>query len=99
MAELSPALKYKITKAATLLAQSPIDDNIKNILNEKIGQLSETDLDNLIYSLEREASELAVIGQKIKKFDEEQDKDWKSLEKKQQEKADQMAEDFLKKLA
>ena len=99
MAELSPALKNKIQRAATLLAQSPLDENLKNIINEKINKFSEADLDNLLYSLEREASELAVIGQKIKKFDEEQDKDWQSLEKKQREKADQMVEDFLKKLA
>jgi len=84
--EISQALKNKIMKAATLLARSPLDENIKTVLVEKMGQLSEADLDALTESLERETSELALIAQDFKNFDEKQKDDWEALEKKQREK-------------
>lgn len=94
--ELSQQLKYKITRAATLLAASPLDENIKNILVENLEKFTEADLDHLLIALEREASELALVGKDLKKFDEEQEKDWKSLADKQRKKANEMVEDFLK---
>ncbi len=95
-APFSPSLRYKIGRAAALLAQSPLDDNIKQIISENFEKMSENDLDELMRSLEREEEELKHVHNELARLSKDQAKDWHALEEKQRQKAKQMAEEFLK---
>jgi|SRR3990167_3187498 len=94
---MTPELKYKVRRCGELLAQSPLDDEIKNTVIENIGKMTENQLDQIIHSLERETIELTALAKLLKNFDKKQDESWKSLEEKQKELAGRVIEETLQK--
>ena len=94
---MTPELKYKVRRCWELLAQSPLDDEIKNTVIENIGKMTENQLDQIIHSLERETIELTALAKLLKNFDKKQDESWKSLEEKQKELAGRVIEETLQK--
>lgn len=95
---MTPELKYKIKRCGTLLAQSPLDEVIKNTVVENVSNMTEDQLDQIIRSLERETIELVSLTKILEDFDKQQNESWKEVEKKQQEKAGTILEKTLKDL-
>lgn len=62
-----------------LLAQSPLDDEIKNRLLEKMEDIPESLLFKLRDALEREKEELETVAFDIDMFLKDQDKDWQGV--------------------
>jgi len=93
---MTPELKYKVQRVGTLLAQSPLDDEIKNAIIDNFDKVTEDQLDQILKSLERETVELTSLAKILKEFDSKQDNDWKSLEKEQEETASKIVEDAVK---
>ena len=95
---MTPELQYKVKRCGVLLAQSPLDEAIKDAIVENVGKMTEDQLDQIIHSLERETIELVSLTKILESFDRQQDEDWKELEKKQQEKAEKIIENTTKDL-
>ena len=83
--------------SGTLLAQSPLDEEIKNTVIENMDKITESQLDQIISSLERETLELVTLNELLKNFDEQQNSAWVELEKKQKAKANKMDDEALQK--
>lgn len=90
---MTPELKYKIERCGELLANSPLDEEIKKAIIDNFEMLTEQHIDGIIESLEREAIELAFLTNAFAKHDVERERDWNELAAKQS----QIAEDTLKK--
>jgi len=95
---MSPELKYKITACASLLAASPLDEEIKNTILENVGGMTESDIDKIISALERETFELSSLSEVLTKFDADQVQNWESLEAKQKEAADALIDETFEKI-
>lgn len=85
-------------RLAKLLAESPLDGQIKKVLLDKIGDIPDYYIFDLIDALEKEKIELARIALDVKFFLEQQDSDWKKVEAQQQQVADEVIDGELKKL-
>jgi len=95
---MDDTLRYKVRRCATLLAESPLDDEIKSALLDGLEKLTEEDLELLLGSLEREKLELARIERTVETFEKDQDKRWNALEKVQEEKARDIVKKFFEDL-
>ncbi len=60
-------------------------------------KITESQLDQIISSLERETLELVTLNELLKNFDEQQNSAWVELEKKQKAKANKMVDEALQK--
>lgn len=85
-------------RLAKLLAESPLDGQIKKALLDNIGDIPDYYIFDLIDALENERIELDKIALDIKLFLEQQDSDWKKVEAQQQQVADEVINDELKKM-
>ncbi len=94
---MTPELKYKLKRCGSLLAQSPLDEEIKNAVIESISKMTESQLDQIIQSLERETIELTTLTKLLKDFDDKQNNAWGDIEKNQREVADKVIEETLQK--
>ena len=81
-------LQYKVQRCAKLLAESPLADEIKQAVISHINEMTETQLDLILSSLEREAVELAHLQQVLVDIDAKHALLWESLEERQKAKAD-----------
>lgn len=81
-----------------LLAESPLHNEIKEVLLDNIGKIPDYHVFDLIDALEKEKIELEKIALDVKSFLEQQDDDWKKLEEKQAYAADEIIDEELKKL-
>ena len=85
-------------RLAKLLAESSLNSQIKKVLLDKIGDIPDYHLFDLIDALETEKIELEKIALNVKLFLEQQDSDWKKVEEQQQAVGDEMINKELKKL-
>lgn len=92
---MTPELKYKTERCAALLAESPLDAEIKKTILDNLSSMTEGDLDNILHSLERETLELTAFAKDLEKFDANQEQRWISVEKDQQKLAEKALEDAL----
>jgi hypothetical protein len=92
---MTPELTYKLERCGELLAQSPLDDEIKKTILENIHELTEAHIDQLLASLERETFELVALAEQFKKFDDGQDSRWEELAKRQERIAERVLEETL----
>jgi len=81
-----------------LLAESPLDDEIKNSLLEKMEQIPERLLFRLKDALEREKEDLEAIAFDIDLFLKDQDKNWQKVEEEQKKTADAVVDKWVEKL-
>ena len=85
-------------KIGELLAESPLDDEIKNLLLEKMEEIPENLLFLLQDALEREKEELETVAFDISIFLKDQDKDWHGVVEDQQKAADTIVKKWVEKL-
>lgn len=88
-------MKYKVNRAARLLAESALDEEMKKAVLENIGKATEADLDNLLDSLEREKVAMEKIARELGEYEVGEDERWKKLEEQQKDIAQKLADDFL----
>lgn len=81
-----------------LLAESPLDDEIKNRLLEKMEQIPETLLFRLKDALEKEKEELESVVFDIDMFLKDQDKDWQGVVEDQKKIAGEVVDKWVEKL-
>jgi len=81
-----------------LLAQSPLDDEIKNRLLEKMEEIPENLLFRLKDALEKEKEELEGVVFDIDIFLKDQDKDWQGVVEDQKKVAREVTDKWVEKL-
>lgn len=85
-------------KIGELLAQSPLDDEIKNRLLEKMENIPEHLLFRLKDALETEKEELETVAFDIDIFLKDQDKNWQAVVEDQKKVAQGVTDKWVEKL-
>ncbi len=85
-------------KIGELLADSPLDDEIKNRLLEKMEEIPEHLLFRLKDALETEKEELEAVAFDIDIFLKDQDKDWQGVVEDQKKVAGEVIDKWVEKL-
>ena len=80
----------KAQKLGKLLAESPLEDEIKQAIIDNIDKMPMDLVDKLIYSLENEQEVVDKIAKEVKDFIAKRDKAWADLGKKQQAAVDEI---------
>lgn len=81
-----------------LLAESPLEGEVKKVLLENIGKIPDYHVFDLLDALEKEKLELQRIALDVKLFLEQQNGDWKKLEERQAAVADEIIDEEIKKI-
>lgn len=76
-----------------LLVQSPLDENLKEFIIEKIDMLSESMITDLLEALETENNQLQIIAAKIEEYINNQENGWEDVEVEQKSFAEKFLED------
>lgn len=90
-----PTQNNMAEKLAHLLAESPLDEEIKEAILEKLDVLPEAVIIRLIDSLEKEREELKRIEFEDELFKQIREENWQDLEEKQRA----FTDDFTNKVA
>lgn len=85
----------QIKRLAQLLAESPLDEEIKSAVVENAADLTDAAAEALLTSLEAEHTQLENVEKILKQFDLWQEEQWQKLEVKQKQAADAIADEFL----
>lgn len=85
-------------RLAKLLADSPLAEEVKKALIDNLDRIPDYHIFDLIDALEKEKIELERIALDIKLYLEQQDKDWKELEAKQEQAADDIVDQEIQKI-
>lgn len=92
---MDQSLKMKMQRLAELLAESPLDDQIKDVIVENANQLTVSDVDSLIQSLERERAELILLDEDIRTMTRNEKVEEDKIEQIQQELVQARVNSFL----
>ncbi len=92
-------MENNFEKIGELLAKSPLDKEIKDVVLENLDKMPENALNDLAYSLEKEDEQLENISKILKDFDADQDARWNNLEVKQKEIADKMIDEAINEIS
>ena len=95
---MNEAQQQLADKIGELLAQSPLDDEIKNRLLEKMEEIPENLLFRLKDALEKEKEELEGIAFDIDIFLKDQNNDWQGVVQNQKKVAGEVADKWVEKL-
>ena len=98
MDDLNSAQKEIGDKIARLLAESPLDPEIKNELMDGLDRMPEAVLSGLLESLEKEHEGLKELATDIASWEERQDEAWQNLTAEQKAVADKWVEEMVQKL-
>lgn len=98
MDELNKAQEQIADKVGELLAESPLDEEVKEVLLEGIDRLPKELLFKLLDALENEKEGLEKLAFEVKLFLKEQDANWEQTAREQQKVADTIADVWLEKL-
>lgn len=98
MDELNKAQEQIAEKVGKLLAESPLDEDVKEVLLEGIDRLPKELLFKLWDSLENEKEGLEKLVFEVRLFLKEQDANWEQTVKEQQKAADTIADAWFEKL-
>jgi|SRR3990167_7172275 len=96
--ELNKAQEQIADKVGKLLAESPLDEEVKVVLLEGMDKLPKELLFKLLDVLENEKEGLEKLAFEVKLFLKEQDTNWEQTAKEQQKAADTIADAWLEKL-
>jgi|SRR3989338_3339562 len=98
MDELNQGQQQVADRVGELLAESPLDNEIKQVLVEGVGQLPKDLLFKLLDVLENEREELEKVAFEVKLFLKEQNNNWEQTAKNQQKAADTIVDIWADKL-
>ena len=96
--ELNQGQQQVADRVGKLLAESPLDEEIKQVLLDDVDQLPAHLLFKLLDVLENEREQLETVAFEIELFLKEQNKNWQQTEKEQQKAADTIADAWVEKL-
>ncbi len=80
-------------RIAELLVQSSLDDDLKELLIDKIDLLPEAMIADLLEVLETESSQLQIVASKIQDYINSQENGWEDIEVEQKSFAEKFLED------
>lgn len=95
---MNEAQQQLADRIGELLAESPLSDEIKNRLLEKMENIPERLLFRLKDALEMEQEELENVAFEINIFLKEQDSHWKNVSEEQKKAADTIVDSWTEKL-
>ncbi len=95
---MNTAQQQLADRIGELLAESALDDELKNLFLEKMEQIPERLLFRLKDALEMEQSEVENIAFEIEIFLKEQDANWKNIVEEQKKTANTIADAWAEKL-
>jgi len=95
---MNEAQQQLADKIGELLAQSPLDDEIKNRLLDKMEDIPENLLFRLKDALEKEKDDLEAVAFDIDIFLKDQDKDWQGVVQDQKNAAGEVVDKWVEKL-
>ncbi len=95
---MNEAQQQLADKIGELLAESPLDDEIKNLLLEKMEYIPENLLFKLKDALEKEKEELEATAFDIGIFLKDQDKNWQAVAQEQKKAATELTDKWVEKL-
>lgn len=98
MDELNKAQEQIAEKVGKLLAESPLDEDVKKVLLEGIDRLPKELLFKLWDSLENEKEGLEKLAFEVRLFLKEQDANWDQTASEQKKTADIIADVWFEKL-
>lgn len=98
MDELNQGQQQVADRVGELLAESPLDDEIKEVLLGGIDKLPKDLLFKLLDVLENEREELETVAFDVKLFLKEQNNNWEQTTKDQQKTADAIVDVWAEKL-
>lgn len=98
MDELNKAQEQIAEKVGKLLAESPLDEDVKKVLLEGIDRLPKELLFKLWDSLENEKEGLEKLAFEVRLFLKEQDANWEQTASEQKKTADIIADVWFEKL-
>jgi|SRR3989344_1963487 len=96
--ELNQGQQQVADRVGKLLAESPLDEEIKQVLLDDVDQLPAHLLFKLLDVLENEREQLETVAFEIELFLKEQNKNWQQTEKEQQKAADTITDAWVEKL-
>ena len=85
-------------RIAELLAQSFLDDHLKELIVDKIDLLPEGMIGDLLVALETENDQLDMMASKIEEYITEQESGWTDVQEKQKNYAEKFLEDAAQNL-
>lgn len=88
----------KANRLGELLAKSPINEDLKELILNKLSDMSESAIDLLIASLENENLMTENLIADLDKFDQEQIADWNNLEQEQSDQAMKLVDEEISKI-
>lgn len=95
---LNSTQKRIADRIAHLLAESPLDDEMKKVILDGLDKLPEHLVFRLLDSLEREREELKRVTLDIELFLQQQEKTWEKLEENQKALADKFVNKTIRKI-
>lgn len=98
MDDLNQGQQQVADRVGELLAESPLDEEIKAVLIDGIDRLPKDLLFKLLDVLENEREQLEAVAFDVKLFLKEQDNNWEQTEKDQQKAADDVVNAWVEKL-
>ena len=98
MDELNQAQEQIADRVGELLAESPLDEEVKDVLLEGIDKLPKELLFKLLDVLENERESLEKVAFEIKLFLKEQDANWEQTAEDQQKAADAITDAWAEKM-
>ena len=98
MDELNQGQRQVADRVGELLAESPLDEDIKQVLLDGMEQLPEHLLFKLLDVLENEREQLEAVIFEVKLFFEEQKDNWEKTAQDQQKAANTIANAWVEKL-
>lgn len=98
MDELNKAQEQIAEKVGKLLAESPLDEDVKEVLLEGIDKLPKELMFKLWDSLENEKEGLEKLAFEVRLFLKEQDANWEQTASEQKKTADIIADVWFEKL-
>jgi len=88
-------IEQKRKKLISLLKESSLPKISEKAIIDRIEEIEEKYLDQMIEALEKEEKKFEKLETLLKKFEEKKNKEWKELEKGQQKTADKLVEDTV----
>ncbi|MBI2057915.1 MAG: hypothetical protein HYT63_02950 [Candidatus Yanofskybacteria bacterium] len=96
---MTPKIQKEIQeRLAKLLADSSLAEDLKKALLDNMDKIPDYHIFDLIDALEKEKIELQRIALDIKLYLEQQGNDWKELEAKQEQAADEIVDKEIQKI-
>jgi mannitol-1-phosphate/altronate dehydrogenase len=95
---LTDAQKQIADEVAHLLAESPLDDEIKQTILDGMDRLPEFLIFKLRDALEAEREELKRVALEIDMLLKDQERNWQELEKNQQQAAGKLVDEYAQKI-